>query len=412
MNKSVSIQEAVDALLNHARPVSEETIATVDSDGRVLSRDVAAQTNLPPFHRSAYDGFALRSPDTLGASEGCPAVLPVIGAVNAGDFWGETLPAGCAIRIMTGAALPEGADCVINFERVLERNGEISLTAPLSSWQNADRQGDEVPIGAALFSAGEPLTPAHIGVLAAQGIDQVDVFRRPKAAILSTGSELVPPGGPLPPGRIYNSNLYLFRSLLLREGYQIDKCASLPDDAEQISDTLGQLAQNHDLILTTGGASVGDRDHAGSALERAGADILFSHIGMKPGSCCFAAVLGRAVILSLSGNPGAALTTYFRVALPMVRRIAGRHDFALLERRLPLKGDVRKTCPVPRILKGHIELENGAAYFVGHEGQKNGMQTSFLHMNALAELPPTDNTIRAGTSVRVFFPNLEGGGLR
>lgn len=173
-------------------------------------------------------------------------------------------------------------------------------------------------------------------------------------------------------GRIYNSNLYLFRSLLLREGYQIDRCASLPDDAEQISDALGHLAQGHDLILTTGGASVGDRDHAGSALEQAGADILFSHIRMKPGSCCFAAVLGQAVILSRSGNPGAALTTYFRVALPVVRRIAGRHDFALLERGLPLKEDVRKTCPAPRILKGHVELENSVAYFVGHEGQKTG----------------------------------------
>ena len=256
----------------------------------------------------------------------------------------------------------------------------------------------------ALFRAGELFTPAHIGVLASQGISEVRVYRKPRAAVISTGSELLAPGTVWEPGKIYDSNLYILRALLEREGYAADTCVHVPDDADSISGALRRFAPKHDLILTTGGASVGDKDLVPSALERAGAEVLFARVQMKPGSCCFGAVMGGALLVSLSGNPGAALTAYYRIALPAVRRLTGRGDYALRETVLPLRFEARKTGPNPRILKGHAETVEGVTYFAAHEGQKNGMQLSFLGMDALAELPPLNVPLGAGTKVRVFFP--------
>lgn len=408
MREYVSIEEAVTSLLGEVSPAGTETVSIADANRRVLAEDIAACVDLPPFHRSAYDGFALRSADTQSASKEKPIRFPVIGMIAAGDFWTETLPSGCAVRIMTGAPLPEGADCVINFERVTEEGDAIYLPVTLSPWQNVDKKGDELQAGTPLLCAGELLTPAHLGVLASQGIAKVSVYRKPRAAILSTGTELLSPGTALQPGKIYNSNLYVLRALLEQEGYEVGDCIHMQDDEQSICETLRRLSESNDLILTTGGASVGDKDFALNALEQVGADVLFARVRMKPGSCTFGAKLGKALAVSFSGNPGAALTAYYRVVLPAIRKLAGRRDCTLHERMLPIQGGYRKSCPSPRILKGHTETVGGVTCFVAHDGQKNGMQTSFLRMDALAELPPMDAPLAEGTLVRVFFPEVKG----
>ena len=269
MREYVSIEEAAASLMGEASPADTETVSIADANRRVLAEDIAAIVDLPPFHRSAYDGFALRSADTQSASKEKPVHFPVIGAIAAGDCWSDALPKGCAVRIMTGAPLPEGADCVINFERVTEEHDAICLPVPLSLWQNVDKKGDELQAGATLLRAGELLTPVHLGVLASQGVEKVSVYRKPRAAILSTGSELLPPGTPLQPGKIYNSNLYVLRALLEQEGYEVGDCVHMQDDERKISETIRRLSETSDMILTTGGASVGDKDFALSALERA-----------------------------------------------------------------------------------------------------------------------------------------------
>ena len=404
MMKNVSIEDAVAALLESASLPGVEDVSLSDACGRVLGNSITAQTDLPPFHRSVYDGFALRSSETIHASAKSPAAFRLTGTIAAGDFHADPPGEGCAVRIMTGAALPEGTDCVINFERVTCTEQMLYLTDPLRPWQNVDRRGDELREGSLLLEKGEYLTPAHLGLLASQGFSRVTVFKKPCTAVLSTGSELLMPGTALAPGKLYNSNLYVLRALMEKEGYTADDCLHTPDDEEIISSAIRNLAERNDLILTTGGASVGDKDYILSALKRAGAQILFSHVRMKPGSCCYGAKLGDTLIISLSGNPGAALTAWYRIALSAVRKSTGRRDFLLSESMLPLSDDCQKTCPHQRILKGHTETADGVTRFVAHEGQKNGMQTSFLHMQALAELSPTDIPIPAGTLVRVLFP--------
>lgn len=404
MINNIAIADAVSALLSCTTPVGVEEAALFEAGGRVLAEDLTAKADLPPFHRSAYDGFALRSAGTAGASDASPAVFRIAGTVAAGDFSAALPEEGCCVRIMTGAPLPEGADCVINFERVTWTESTLFVTAPLCAGQNVDRRGDEICAGAPLLEKGSFLTPPHLGLLASQGADRAAVYRKPRAAVLSTGSELVQPGLPLSPGKIYDSNLFVFRALLEQEGCIAAHCGQVADDADSICSALRELACGNDLIITTGGASVGDKDYILTALEQAGAQILFYHVRMKPGSCCLGAKLGECLVISLSGNPGAAMTAWYLIALPVVRKLSGRNDYVLRERKLPLARSFHKTCPHPRILKGHIETQGSEARFVAHEGQKNNMLSSFLNMNALAELPPTDTPLPAGTLVRVLLP--------
>lgn len=404
MNEHVTIEKAIASLQSHSDPGGIETVPLAEAHDRILAGDVAARMDLPPFNRSAYDGFALHSSDTESASEKEPAALKVVETITAGDFSGHPLEHGCAVKIMTGAALPEGADCVINFERVSECSDTVFIKDPLSPWLNVDQKGDEIRRGRSLITDGEKLSPSHLGVLAAQGISEVSVYQRPKAAVISTGSELLTPGMAHTEGKIYNSNLYVLRSLLETEGYQVGACIHVNDEEDLITEAILQLSKEADLIITTGGASVGEKDYALRALKKSGAELLFAQVRMKPGSCCYGAVLNHAVIVSLSGNPGAALTSYYRIVLPAIRKMAGRRDFKLHEEILPLAAACRKTCADPRILKGHTEISDGTLQFAAHEGQLNGMQTSFLGMDALAQVPPTDKPVEAGTMVRVFFP--------
>lgn len=404
MIRNISIHHAVASLLADTPSPACEEIPLSEANGRVLSAGLTAKADLPPFHRSAYDGFAFRSDETAGASDKSPSVFRITGTVAAGDVYPKTLEEGCCVRIMTGAPLPEGADCVLNFERVRQVRNEVYLTQSLCHGQNVDWKGSETSAGTPLLPTGEYLTPAHLGVLASQGYDKISVCRKPRASVLSTGSELLSPGQSLTPGKIYDSNLTVFRALLEQEGCRVTQYRHVSDEEGTIRSTLQALAQDLDLIITTGGASVGDKDYISRVLEQAGATILFSHIRMKPGSCCYGAKLGSCIVISLSGNPGAALTSWFLIALPVVRKLAGRQNFHLQEMVLPLADTVYKTCPYPRILKGHLETEGGMTRFVAHEGQKNSMQTSFLHMDALAELPPTDAPLPAGTQVSVFLP--------
>ncbi len=404
MQTNISIENAISALLSSVPSPCLERVSLSCAAGRILAEDIYARINLPPFNRSAYDGFALRWEDTKKAGPGSPAAFEIMETITAGDFSTAPLKEGCAVRIMTGAALPEGADSVINFEKVTEQDNRILLSFPLSAWQNVDQTGAEIRCGTLLLHKGERLTPSHLGVLASQGIAEVPVCKKPKAVILSTGSELLAPGSEHVSGKIYNSNLYVFRALLEAEGFEIVDGLHVKDEANEISGAIQKLSAGADLMITTGGASVGDKDFAHSALALAGADILFAHAAMKPGSCIFAAKLNEALILSLSGNPGAALTAYYRICLPAIRLMAGRSDYMLREAMMPLARTCGKTCQNPRILKGHTEISEGKICFAAHEGQLNGMQASFLYMDAFAQLPPADVPIVAGTMVRVFFP--------
>ncbi|MGP1575370.1 molybdopterin molybdotransferase MoeA, partial [Selenomonas sp.] len=261
--QDISLEKAQELLLREVReiPLSEtESVPLLAALGRRLAEDRCAAFDQPPFDRSPLDGYALLAACTQGASADAPARFRVIGEECAGSFFAGKVGAGEALRLMTGAAMPEGADTVVRQEDVRVEGEEILVPYALKHHENFCFRGEDVEKGAVLAKAGDRLTAAHIAVLAGQGMKRLPCVRRARIVLASTGDELVEPGEPLCPGKIYNSNLYLLAARLKEMGFEAEILGALPDDAEAVARALVSSAEPPDLVLTTGGVSVGKKD--------------------------------------------------------------------------------------------------------------------------------------------------------
>lgn len=394
--------EARDLLLTLPMKLQTETIPLAAACSRVLASDITTQLAMPPFDRSPYDGYALRSQDASGASEENPVVLHITEEIPAGHVPAVLVTKGTAAKILTGAPMPTGADCVVPFEVTEFDEKMVRLFRPVPAGSNVIPAGEELPKGRNLLEKGTLLTPPMLGMLASQGYDTCEVFERPGAALITTGSELQAPDEPLVPGKIYNSNGFALQGYLTAFGFRCEGFLAVPDNVEAISGAIQDALQTADVVVTTGGASVGDYDFATAAAQRLGADILFWKTRIKPGSCILAAQKDEKLILCLSGNPGAAVTGLLRVALPYLRKRCGRKDLFPEEIVLPLKYPLKKESKVPRLLRGRLEIQNGQAWFVETNGQGNGMLSAFCGMDLLGEVPANSPPLPAGTPIRAY----------
>ncbi|MBX5465598.1 MAG: molybdopterin molybdotransferase MoeA, partial [Clostridia bacterium] len=275
---------------------------------------------LPPFDRVAMDGYALRAADTAGAAPGRPVRLRVAALARAGHPASRPLGPGEAARVFTGAALPAGADAVVRQEQAAtEGEGFLRLERPLEAGSNVDPAGSEAVPGYPLLPAGTRLGPAELGLAANLGLARLAVRRRPRVILLSTGAELVEPGGRLGPGQIYSSNRFALAAMAEAWGARAESAGIVDDDAEAIALAVRAHIGEADLLVTSGGASVGDYDCMAAALERLGAERLFHGVALKPGTPVLAAKLGDGLLLGLPGTPGAAYTTFRVLAVPLLR---------------------------------------------------------------------------------------------
>ena len=393
----IELEEALALLTGTVSPLGTETLPLAAALGRTLAADVTAPLDQPPFDRSPLDGYALRASDTAGASQDHPAVLAVVGTLYAGDQAKTPVGPGQAVRIMTGAMLPPGCDCVVAQEKT-DRGNPVSVFTALDPFQNYICQGEDYQAGSPLLKADARLDAAALGVLASAGIAQVPVHRRPKVGLLTTGDEVAPPGVPLPPGKIYSSNQTLLAARLTELGFGAET-AHRGDDPTAVAETMGELLADCDVLITTGGVSVGDKDIFHQALPLLGAERVFWRVLVKPGTPAMFSMYEGKPILSLSGNPFAAFTTFELLARPLLAALEGGPGLRSSCKAAILDTDFPKASPVRRFLRGRYE-DGHVALPAGHS---SGQLASLVGCNCLVELPAGSPPATAGQTVPVWL---------
>ncbi len=400
-----SLDAALAELLAYAQPLEgHELLDTFDADGRVLAQDLVAGLQVPPFDNSAMDGYALRAADLSGPE----LALPVSQRIAAGSI-GEPLAAGTAARIFTGAAVPAGADAVVMQEECsLLDDGRVQINAAVKAGQNIRKSGEDMQLGSTVLTAGTRLGPAELGLAASMGCARLQLVRRPRVALFSTGDELVMPGDvapqDLPAGSIYNSNRFFLRAMLQRLGCEVRDLGIVPDSYEATVAALQAAAQHSDLVLTSGGVSVGEEDHIKPAVQALGSLDLWA-IAVKPGKPFAYGRVGQAHFIGLPGNPVSSFVTFALLVRPFLLRLQGVQALA------PQAIDMRADFDWPRadkrreFLRVRLNAQGGLERFAN---QGSGVLTSAVWADGLVDNPP-GQTIAQGDTVRfVPFAQLLG----
>jgi molybdopterin molybdotransferase len=370
-----------------------ETVSTFDALGRVLAADVPSTLDVPPADNTSMDGYALRAADVPAAG----TVLPVSQRIPAGVV-GAPLAAGTAARVFTGAQIPAGADAVVMQEQCEAQDGAVRVHAVPEVGQWIRRRGEDVRAGAVVLQRGSRLTPQALGLAASVGAARLDVVRRPRVALFSTGDELVMPGEPLKPGAIYNSNRYTLRGLLQAAGCEVTDLGIVPDKLEATRDALRRAAEGHDLIVTSGGVSVGEEDHLRPAVQSEGRLDLWQ-IAMKPGKPLAFGAVGSALFIGLPGNPVSSFVTFVLAVRPVLLVLLGADP--ALPPGVALRADFDWPRPDRRREFMRARLNAGGGLDL-YPNQSSGVLTSVVWADGLIDNPP-GHAIRAGDTVR-FLP--------
>jgi molybdopterin molybdotransferase len=383
-------------------PVAEiERVPLHGARGRVTAAEVKAPVNLPPFDNSAVDGYAVRYADLTADGD---TRLAIAGRVTAGARTALALKSGAAIRIFTGAAMPKGADTVFMQEDVAVEGEHVIVPKGLRLGANRRLAGEDVPAGAPVLPAGTVLEAQHVALLAALGITGIEVRRRLKVAIFSTGDEVVDPGTPRGGTAIYDANRYLLAELLERLGVTVTDLGILADDPDKLADALREAASGHDLIVTSGGVSTGEADYVRSAVERVGS-LVFWRVAIKPGRPVALGVIRGAsghdgAFVGLPGNPVAVFVTFVRVVKPLLRQLAGARPQTLVP--LPVRAAFAYRKKKDRREYVRVALKrraDGEIEAVKHPQDGAGILTSLTETDGLLEFPEDVTAIEPGAHV-------------
>ena len=398
-----ALRRVLDAAALLPRP-AVETVPLDEACSRVAAVTLPARMDQPPFDRSPLDGYALHSADTLGASRATPITLPVAMKLYAGDAPAAALPMGYAARIMTGAPLPAGADCVLMQELTDSGEETVQLYAALKPQQNVVLRGEDIAAGAVVAAEGTVLTPAHLGVLAGQGYAAVPVYRTLTVGVLATGSELLAPGEPRVPGKIYDANGIQNAARLRQLGFAVQR-RHCSDDPAEIVRQMQQLLTCCDAVITSGGVSVGQKDYLPVVLEQLHAEMIFAGVAQKPGSPMLAAKVGGKLVFCLSGNPFAAAATLEQYAVPALLRAAGRcEENCILPRTVrTLTTGFSKASKGNRYLRAKASGGNVTIPGEGNaEVHSSGSLSAMIGCNCLVELPAGSGPVAPGEEVEVL----------
>lgn len=396
----VTIETAQNRLSQIEINFKTEIIDTAQAIGRICARDVYSIMNQPPFPRSPLDGYAVRSADVQTASRENPVKLKVIEHVCAGMYPSKKVGPGEAVRIMTGAPIPEGADGVIMQEQTDEGGETAEIYQSVKAYGNYCFQGEDVEKGALLFEKGAFIRHMHIGIMASQGIETVEVYAAPKVGIMATGDELVSVGSPLAPGKIYDSNGPLLAARVTELGCCAFKLEACGDDTESLAKAVQASLSQCDALITSGGVSVGVRDCMPEVAEHLGAQVLFHGIDAKPGSPMMVMIVEGKPVFCLSGNPFAAAATFEVLVRPVIERMKGNRNgkpqrvWGKLETAFPKPSHIR------RFIRGRIE---DGTVWLPQGRHSSGMLSSMAACNCLVDIPAGSEGLEAGAAVEVIL---------
>lgn len=404
MKKFIALEEALEILNKNTKALKSEVVSIKDSLKRVLYGDVKSKINNPPFNKSVFDGYAFKSEDSKGTSKENPIELKIVDEIFAGDFSEIEIKSGEAVRIMTGAPIPVGADCVLKQEET-ERHGDlVKIFKEMKSNENISFMGEDIKSGETLIKKGKRLDYADLGIIASSGISEVLVYKKPKVSIISTGDEVCDINSTLKPGKIYDSNLYSLSARIEELGYNVLSMEHVGDNILKIGEAIEKAFEKSDIVFTTGGASVGEKDLMQKVSESIGFEKLFWKIKIKPGSAVVCSKREEKILISLSGNPNAALTTFELLGKSVLKKLEGEEENINIKREKGVLMDsFNKKSPQRRFLRGNVIYdEKGAKVYITQIKSGNGILSSLLNANCLIEIEKGNEGLNRGEVVNII----------
>lgn len=409
VRQAIPVHEAVQLVTGHARPIGNETVKLQEAYGHILAEPIVAKHDVPPFNRSAYDGFAVRAKDTLNAEEEKPAILEVIGSIGAGEVGERELKENEAYRIMTGAILPEGADAIVMIEDTTETDAGFSIQKSFQAGQNISYQGEDAQVGDVLIDVGAFIHPGTIALLATFGYSEVQVAKKPNVSVISTGTELLDVNEELTPGKIRNSNGPMLEGQLKRLNIPYTSFGMMEDDLDACTKIVEKALEASDIVITTGGVSVGDFDYLPEIYKRLGAKVLFNKVMMRPGSVTTVAVLGNKLLFGLSGNPSACFTGFELYARPAILSMMGNTTPYLPHMTAYLGEDFPKKNPFTRFIRATWKLVDGEVIASPAGFNKSNAVSSIARGNCMIVLPSGTEGYEKGMEVDILLLGQENG---
>ena len=396
----VTVDEALNKILSTVYPLGSEKVSILDTLGRVISEDIQANRNIPPLDNSAMDGYALKYEDVQKASSNDPVRLEVIEDLPAGFISKKKLERGKAIRIMTGAPIPKGADTVIPVEETKKEDGSVLIFKAVGLGENIRKSGEDVKKGDRVISQGDPIRPAEVGMLASVGRSFVSVYQRPLVAILCTGDELVDVDGELDEVKIISSNSYTLSA-------QVKDCGAIPlqlgiakDRKEEIEEKLLQ-GTRADVLISSAGVSVGDYDFVKDVMKNLGMEMVFWKVAIRPGQpLAFGTIAGKPVF-GLPGNPVSSMISFEQFVRPSLLKMMGCRQLFRPVIEAILREEIKKIVGRRYFIRGSVSSEKGE-YFVTTTGEQgSGILRSMVKANGLIVISEEQERVRAGEKVKV-----------
>ncbi len=403
----IQVAEAVERVMEYAKYGEVEEVSITESYGRILGEDVVSDHDVPHFDRSPYDGFAIRAEDTKEASQENPVEFEVIGEIGAGSVFLEEVGPFKAVRIMTGAAIPEDCNAVVMLELTegFEKNGKtyMKLKRPFNSGDNVSFKGEDIKQNQVLVKKGVAINPGVAALLATFGYSTVKVVKQPVVGIVTTGSELLEVHEPLEPGKIRNSNSYMIAAQIMKAGGKVRYYGQLADELDACFTAVQSAMDEVDILITTGGVSVGDYDYLPAIYERLQANVLFNKIAMRPGSVTTVAEVDGKLLFGLSGNPSACYVGFELFVHPIIKTYLYAKEPHVYRADAILQKDFPKPNPFTRFVRANVTIVDGKLQALPVGLDKSSAVSSLADANAFIVLPGGTRGFEAGMKVSVLL---------